>query len=1427
MTPIQTPAPGIHRLLYTGDVFQVTLKTAGAGRAFLRTNLGNAAVRRAETISVVDCGLASPGQDWHDIPMTDLGNGEFTIRLALVETGHFEAKAFFVPENSSAEQWPDGQNVHVNVSPAPYCCANSIYCAFVRQFGENKTLASTDRSLRPLRATAESELDHENYTVIPSSGTFRALIRELDHIFDRMKCRILHLLPVNPTPTVYGRMGRFGSPYASLDFTAVNPELAEFDKTATPLEQFLELVDAVHSKNGKLFIDIAVNHTGWASKIHEIHPEWLKRRDDGTIISPGAWGTVWEDLTELDYSKKDLWKYIADVFIIWCQRGVDGFRCDAGYMIPVPAWEYIIARVREQFPDIIFLLEGLGGDPAVTTRLLDYANMNWAYSELFQNYSKEQIEGYLNYAWRESNGNGLMVHYAETHDNSRLAAVSENYARMRTALSALASVNGAFGFANGVEWFAKEKIDVHESRGLSWGATPNLVEFIGKLNTLLLTVPAFHNGANMAFLNSGSPNAVLFRRTDASGKGTVLCAVNLDCEHPALIQWNAGDAGACGLAAYDLISARTVDVKPAGEMRFQLELAPGEALCLSGNPEDLLRIREASAKIFDRFSKSEVQEAQAMALKCIAFLRRSVVLQPDDDQNAAAKALLESPEAYLKTLQPDLKDHPYVPWRWPEDAHRKVMVPPGKFILAVAPFRFRASLNIENGNPQEHNSLVDARGRHFAIFYPQTQELPHKRAVIRFSAFSGGKVQRSEGHLLLLAPDILATALSYSHDYIRKYAPLTCMQANGRGALMHLRLDQPDVSSRYDAVMLANLSPDHPEDRHIMFRRLRVWVLHHARTQEVSLVCLRNFERAADGGCIWNYHVPTGNGLYTDISLKIEMVAGKNQTRVSFLRRDTHGREYLEPESPVKLIVRPDVEDRNFHYSTKANGLESVWPGKVNFRERGFDFTPTPGRTLTLTASSGRFVPAAEWNYMLWQPNEAARGLDPYSDVYSPGYFEINLTGGGSVQIAASILTDAEPDALPPAKVTPADFRAATDSGIETNMLDAMRAFVVKRGNLKTVIAGYPWFLDWGRDTLIAARGLIAAREFRDDVKAIIRQFAMFADQGTIPNIIHGDTVGNRDTSDAQLWLFTAVEDLCKAERSNDFLKTEVRPGKTILDQLEEIASDLIAGTPNGIKADPESGLVFSPPHFTWMDTNYPAGTPREGYPVEIQALWFAALRFLSSVSATPGRWKTLAEKVRTSIRTLFLSDDGKYLSDCLHCTAGTPAAKAVKDDHIRPNQIFAITLGAIDDKELGRSILDTAACLLIPGAIRSLADKPTRYPLPVRGMNGNLLNDPSHPYWGRYEGDEDTRRKPAYHNGTAWTWPFPSYCEAYAMMYEKTGAAVARSLLSSCEMIMRNGCVGHLAEILDGDYPHTQRGCDAQAWGITEYYRVWKLLHR
>jgi predicted glycogen debranching enzyme len=292
-----------------------------------------------------------------------------------------------------------------------------------------------------------------------------------------------------------------------------------------------------------------------------------------------------------------------------------------------------------------------------------------------------------------------------------------------------------------------------------------------------------------------------------------------------------------------------------------------------------------------------------------------------------------------------------------------------------------------------------------------------------------------------------------------------------------------------------------------------------------------------------------------------------------------------------------------------------------------------------------------------------------------------------------------------------------------------------------------------------------------------------------------------------------------------DFLKTEVKKGVTILDSLLEIATGIASGAPNGVKMDKASGLVFSPAHFTWMDTNYPAGTPRQGYPIEIQALWFAALRFLAEATCRV-RWAKLATQVKDSIESLFRLPDGNRVSDCLHCSPGASASKAVADDHVRPNQLLAITLGAIDDPELCKAILAECSSLLIPGAIRSLADEPVNFPLQIAGKDGKPLVDPNAPYCGRYEGDEDARRKPAYHNGTAWTWLFPSYSEAWFMTYGRPGLNTAKALLSSSKTIMDNGSVGQIPEILDGDWPHVQRGCDAQAWGVSELFRVWRLLH-
>jgi glycogen debranching enzyme len=136
------------------------------------------------------------------------------------------------------------------------------------------------------------------------------------------------------------------------------------------------------------------------------------------------------------------------------------------------------------------------------------------------------------------------------------------------------------------------------------------------------------------------------------------------------------------------------------------------------------------------------------------------------------------------------------------------------------------------------------------------------------------------------------------------------------------------------------------------------------------------------------------------------------------------------------------------------------------------------------------------------------------------------------------------------------------------------------------------------------------------------------------------------------------------------------------------------------------------------------------------------------------------------------------------------------------------------------------AACeeLLVPGAMRSLADRHVEYPLPVR-HGDRLLNDPHHPYWGVYTGEEDTRRKPAYHNGTAWTWLLPAYCEALFLTFGRDAAPAARAVLSSAVELINRGCLGQVPEILDGDAPHTLRGCGAQAWGAAELLRVLAIL--
>ncbi|MFH1477405.1 MAG: amylo-alpha-1,6-glucosidase [Verrucomicrobiota bacterium] len=1521
----QTPAPGQHRLAFCGDMIEFTLRLPRPERgvARLRTNIGHAATARREIIREAAEHQKRLAEDWFDIPMTRVDDRLYRLTLPLLETGHFEAKALFLPEDASQPRWPEGTNTVINVHPAEYCCANSIYNAFVRQFGQERRAPP---AFTPVQTKGIQALQANNYAVIPPSGTFRDVIRQLDFIIGRLRCRSLLLLPIHPTPTIYGRMGTFGSPYAALDFMDVDPALAEFDTKATPLEQFGELVDAVHARGARLFLDIAINHTGWAAKIHTEHPDWLLREPDATIRSPGAWGVIWSDLTELNHQHVAVWHYLAQVFLTWCRRGVDGFRCDAGYMIPVAAWEFIVATVRREFPDTLFLLEGLGGKVATTTTLLNIANLNWAYSELFQNYDRRQIEAYLPNAIRISETDGILVHFAETHDNNRLASRSIPYARMRTALSALCSSNGAFAFANGVEWHATEKIDVHGRTSIAWDASENQVDRITRLNCILHTHPAFFAGTCLRLIHQGNSNSIALLRYAPSTGQHLLILANLDDRTTQPVAWKPEDAGLptdvssvvrhcrtkeegyaqVGLAKgalTDLLTGRTLTTSLSGGMAC-LDLAPAEVLCLTADHHDFDRILSAeSIPTPQRSGPPNVIQHQGLRAKALEIVK--TCRNPGDfsmlDPDRLATELAENPGAFCRRQDAHDTAPRVITWEWPRDLKREVMIPPHHFLYlrATAPFRAR----IEDGQPacnpsaggrsivcpqslpahittqsaasergrmadRQENSLPATDGHHFILFCPHDTPMEPRLCWIKLSIYAPEHTRHETAPLLFLPPgDVPHTPLTFIHKDLLGIYPMA-LSTNGRGGMLRAPVRWAEVRSRYDALLAGNLNPDYPEDRRVMLTRCRAWLVYQGYSQDITIDRLHVFHLGKNLG-LWRFRVPFGYGQSVFLEIYAEMIAGRNAMRLMFRRLPcTHAENCLADNQTVQLIIRPDIEDRSFHEDTKAFlGPERDWPAAVHPDSNGFIFAPQTERQLRVVVSTGNFKMEPEWQYMVHHPVEAERGLNADSDLFSPGYFRCSLTGGAEVNMLAQILTPVENEpihikaasgsrgGLPSVALgaKEGDAVAATpppNAPLPDILEHAIQQFIVRRGANKTVIAGYPWFLDWGRDTFICTRGLIAAGRL-EEVKAILKQFAAFEQNGTLPNLIHGNDARNRDTSDAPLWFIVACADACNAmpniadrtpalrtshaashpnapvptlrEVGRDLL-TEKCGERTLRQVLESIAESYRRGTPNGIRMDPESGLIFSPAHFTWMDTNHPAGSPREGYPIEIQALWFAACSFLARLDSHVAPWLELAKQAQTSIRQYFWNEARGYFSDCLHAHTGQLATQAVPDDALRPNQLLTLTLGAVTEKAVGERVLEACMELLVPGAIRTLTNRPVEYPQPV-ASGGRLLNNPLRPYWGRYEGDEDTRRKPAYHNGTAWTWLFPSFCEAWVQIHGDAGRSAALAWLASGTRLMSQGCLGQIPEIVDGDYPHTPRGCDAQAWGVTELYRVLKQI--
>jgi predicted glycogen debranching enzyme len=1471
-----TPSPGERLQRFVGDHVSFVLKAAAgqspaAGwQARLRSNLGRAEALRREIIQAHTQGVPPTGASWRDLPMT-MESGAWMLQLPLSEVGYFRAKAYLV-DPAGWQHWPAGPDVSISIHPDSCRTGNLIYCAFPRLFGRNK---GGDTARGESQEELLTSLEQRGYTVIPPSGKLRDLTDQLPHILGTLHCRILHLLPVNPTPTTGARFGRFGSPYAALDLTAIDPSLVVFDKRTTGVDQFRELTYAAHLRGARVILDIVINHTGWGSALQETHPEWFLRQANGTFVSPGAWGVTWEDLVELKHQHVQLWDELSEAFLTWCRRGVDGFRCDAGYKVPARAWQYIVARVQQEFPETIFLLEGLGGAWEATETLLAEGGMQWAYSELFQNYSGPDIARYLDHSFKQNERVGLLVHYSETHDNDRLAARGSAWSLLRNRLCALTSASGGFGFTCGVEWLSSEKISVHQNSGLGWGGNENLVAELANLNRLLAEHPCFFDGARLTRLSPLDSPVYALRRESAEGADVILVLVNADINHAQKFELDQAPGSAELSQWIDLLGQELPEIAKEAGAKSVFILPPGSAYCLSP-------ARSPRGLSGEGYRRARAQAAWASTALACLLPARAVPVYP---WRALAEMVDENPEQFLAaisslslhladtggaqafkanyqspgTISEAMRQATFprvVRWR-PPDRARITLVPPGHWLLICDDVPFRATLTFDDDTFAQHVPSIALREGHIACFAPRQEAAETRLSVERYTEDDS----RVEAMVRFLAPQSThAPVRPHRWSGLPKPTNLALL-TNDRGGMARLCVDLGRVLSKYDCVLGANLHPRVPVDRHIFAKRIRVWVNADGFISPLDFRSLDAFEPGQPA--LWKFVADAGDGRKVEIQLRAWMNPGRNSTLFQFCRaaQEPDLKKQTDAFADVRLTVRLDIEDRNFHWETKRNGgaehhfstnLHTLGTaqdedGAPSKRRRdkpaeprakiGFAFTPAQDRQLRVFSDKGNYHPDPEWSENIPHPVEQSRGHVSSGDAFSPGWFELPMERGIQVTLVVTAETEGwETEAMynnqgrasvrDKSSSSVATRGLPADNSLGERLLRATRSFVVQRDAGKTIIAGYPWFLDWGRDTFICARGVLAAG-LTEEVKQLVLTFARFEKNGTLPNTIYGDDASNRDTSDAPLWFALVCEEL--AQELGPLSRMGAVSGRSLPEVLESIAENYIKGTPNGIRMDPASGLIWSPSHFTWMDTNYPACTPREGYPVEIQALWLRLLRHLQRLAGRNGgqRWADLAERALASLNKLFWREERGYYADVLRAGPRQPASDATVDDALRSNCMLVPSLGQAEGDKARGCVEATRRHLVVPGALRSLAPLPVFLPLPIYTNDGRLLNNPKEPYWGRYEGDEDTRRKPAYHNGTAWTWTFPVFCEALARAWDFSPEAVAtaKAYLGSIDHLLDEGCLGQLPEIIDGDTPHTQRGCDAQAWGATEALRVWKLL--
>jgi len=547
---------------------------------------------------------------------------------------------------------------------------------------------------------------------------------------------------------------------------------------------------------------------------------------------------------------------------------------------------------------------------------------------------------------------------------------------------------------------------------------------------------------------------------------------------------------------------------------------------------------------------------------------------------------------------------------------------------------------------------------------------------------------------------------------------------------------------------------------------------------------------------------------------RIFMQPGANTTYVVY--------RVLRASAPLQISIKSLVDYCGEHCVTSA----ANWRMEIAQVTRGLRITAFQGATpFFILSDQAAAQPAHDWYRNFDLSVERARGLRDHTDHLFAGTFTANIEPGKSLTLIAS--TDAAPALDGEAALAShqrqehlliGTFLSANSSAVNAapqpvqQLVLAANQFIASRPTPtapdgQTIIAGYPWFDDWGRDTMVALPGLCLVTGRPEIARTILRAYAPFVNQGLLPNTIPGAGQEPQYNSvDAALWYFQAVREYIDATRDVDLLR-ELFP------VLAEIMYAHVRGTRYNIHVDPADGLLFagqSGVQLTWMDAKIGdwVVTPRVGKPVEVNALWLnaatAMAQFARMLDKFAAPYEALAKHARNGFAR-FWNAEKQFCFDVLDGPDASAVGTVRNDPALRPNQIFAVSL---PDSPLTpaqqRSVVDVCRSeLLTPFGLRSLGP----------GEAG---------YHGRYAGNP-AQRDAAYHQGTAWGWLLGPFALAHLRVYQDSEAAV--SFLEPLLGSLGTAGLGTLAEIYDGDPPYTPNGCIAQAWTVGEILRAWQTI--